>query len=60
MYILMARVAYNKADVVRPGKLDCGLDIGSAGDVDGILHVVAELARRRPRRKGVTALVGKE
>jgi hypothetical protein len=56
----MARVAHNETDLVRPGEVHCGLDVGSAGGIDSVAHIVAELARCRLCRKGVAALVGKE
>ena len=47
VYLLMARVPHDKADLIRPGKVHGGLDIGSAGSFDGVAHIVAQLARSR-------------
>ncbi len=58
--LLMARVPHDKADVVHLRKQDSCLDVGGGGDVDRVPDIVAKLARRRLRRKGVTTLVGKE
>lgn len=60
VYLLMARVAHDETDLVRPGKRHSGLDIGSRRDVDRVAHRVPKPARRRLWREGVTTLVGKE
>lgn len=56
----MACVAHDKTDVVRSGELDCGLYIGSVRGFDGVVDVVAELARSRLWCEGIAALVGEE
>ena len=55
----MARVSHDEADVVQLGEPHCGLHVGSARGPDGVVNIVAQLARRRPVGKGVAALVGK-
>lgn len=55
--LLMTRVANHETDVVFRGELHSSNNVVSAGDVDGVVDIVAEHARLVLGSKGVAALI---